>query len=83
MLLWLRKVELESSKPKADTEFWVIYHYIIIMYQKNWELSIPSKNQKRPFFNSAFFWLSNRLLLNPSEELLYRKDNINFIGHFT
>lgn len=55
MLLCLRKAELEPSKPKADTEFWVIYHYIITMYQKNWELSIPSKNQKRPFFNSASF----------------------------
>lgn len=55
MLLWLRKAELEPSKPNTDTEFWVIYHYIIIMYQKNWELSIPSKNQKRPFFNSASF----------------------------
>lgn len=34
MLLWLRKAELEPTKPKTDTEFWVIYHYIIIMYQK-------------------------------------------------
>lgn len=35
MLLWLRRAELEPSKPKADTEFWVVYHYIIIIYQEN------------------------------------------------